>query len=243
MKIKSDICKIMAVMALFVMNACGNDDFLYQDEPRVRIEAEYRMAVGTDSVIYSFATEAATVEETAINVDLTIMGNTTDFDRKVSLAVDPKLTTAKADVHYSFPESVIIPADKRSAQFRVILKRSKDLQTAAVYLILKVTESSDFKVGVEEWSRLKIKWSDIIEKPNNWDKLTEFFGEYSVVKHRFILETTGIAVFTYGEENSMNWSQMNNYKMMLQVALEKYNNEHPGKPLTAENNKAVTFPV
>lgn len=242
MEIKSNIWKTTAVMALLMMNACGNDDFLYQDEPRVRIEAEYRMAVGTDSVSYSFATEAKTITETAIQVDLTIMGNTADFERKVDLTFDPKRTTAKKDIHYSFPESVIIPANKRSAQFQVIIKRTGDLEEAAVYLTIRIAENKDFKVGVEEWSRLKIKWSDIIEKPSNWDKLTEFFGEYSVTKYRFILETTGIAVFTYGSENGMNWSQMNNYKMMVQDALEKYNNAHPGSPLTDENNKAVTFP-
>lgn len=234
------------VLTLFLgimsLGSCQNDDFLYRDVARVRMVAEYRMAVGTDSVSFSFASEPSVVKEKAVNVALVVMGLVSDYERKVNLEVVPELTTALLSTHYDYPESVVIPANADSVNFQIVIKRTEDLMNKSVSLVVKVAESADFQVGAQEWSRLKVKWSDMIEKPSNWDKLEEFFGDYSEVKFRFILENTGVAVFTYGETNGMNWSQMYNYKTMVQAALVKYNDEHPGKPLVDEKDQAVTFP-
>ncbi len=240
MKMKPYIGIIL--LLLCVSGGCKNDDFFYQDVARVRMEAEYRMAVGTDSVNYSFATESSAVKEKKVKVLLTLMGTVVPQERKVKLLVDPKLTTAQKETHYVFPETVVLPGEADTVSFYVTLKRTDELENSFVYLTIRLAETEDFLVGVTEWSRLKIKWSDMIEKPVNWDKLQEFFGEYSEVKFRFILEHTGVSEFTYGQENGMNWSQMYNYKTMVQAALVKYNDEHPGKPLVDENNKVVTFP-
>lgn len=230
------------ILLAFVPGGCKNEDFLYRDVARVRMEAEYRMAVGTDSVSYSFATEASTLKEKQIKVMLTLMGETLPQEREIKLMADPEGTTAQEGVHYDFPEIVKLPANAGTVSFYVTLKRTEELVNTTVFLTLCLEKNGDFQVGVTEWSRLKIKWSDMIKKPVNWDKLQEFFGEYSEIKFRFILEHTGVSEFTYGEDGGMNWSQMYNYKTMVQAALVQYNEEHPGKPLMDENNKVVTFP-
>lgn len=74
--------------------------------------------------------------------------------------------------------------------------------------------------------------------PKNWDDLEEFFGTFSLVKYRFIINTTGVSEF---DTSVMSWAQLMNYKIMLKNALDQYNAANPTNPLTDENGQFITF--
>lgn len=232
-KIKSMIL-LLAVIGMFA--ACENDKFYYQDEARVRIEGPYEWAVGTDSLNFSFAVYPSSVQEQEMKMILYVMGEAASTDRTAKLEVDASRTTASA-AQYILPETVTVPAGKLEVPFIITLKRSEDLTSQTVSLYLRVAESNDFKIGVVEQNHFCLKWNDVLGKPKNWDtELTEFFGEYSYVKYRFIIDTIGFGEFG----NGMTWSELMNYQIIMKTALDEYNGS-PAGPLKDENGQLVEF--
>ena len=204
----------------------------------MRLVGDYTWAVGTDSISFSFVAYGSEVTEKEMLVDAQIMGKVENRDRVVNLSVDPARTTADASL-YTVPSTVTIPAGAVKATFPVILKRSAALQTKTVRLYLQVAESADFKAGVNEENHIKLIWSDVLQKPKNWDTLEPFFGTYSDVKYRFMLaNSNGAGEFS---TETMSWAMLNSYRILFQNALNAYNAAHPGNPLTDENNQLVTF--
>ena len=224
-KIKSMIL-LLVVIGMFA--ACENDKFYYQDEARVRIEGPYEWAVGTDSLNFSFAVYPSSVQEQEMKMILYVMGEAASTDRTAKLEVDASRTTASA-AQYILPETVTVPAGKLEVPFIITLKRSEDLTSQTVSLYLRVAESNDFKIGVVEQNHFCLKWNDVLGKPKNWDtELTEFFGEYSYVKYRFIIDTIGFGEFG----NGMTWSELMNYQIIMKTALDEYN-ASPAGPLNS----------
>ena len=225
---------LLAVIGMFA--ACENDKFYYQDEARVRIEGPYEWAVGTDSLNFSFAVYPSSVQEQEMKMILYVMGEAASTDRTAKLEVDASRTTASA-AQYILPETVTVPAGKLEVPFIITLKRSEDLTSQTVSLYLRVAESNDFKIGVVEQNHFCLKWNDVLGKPKNWDtELTEFFGEYSYVKYRFIIDTIGLGEFG----NGMTWSELMNYQILMKTALDEYN-ASPAGPLKDENGQLVEF--
>ncbi|MDR2131396.1 MAG: DUF4843 domain-containing protein [Odoribacteraceae bacterium] len=232
---------IAACIAAAFLPACENDEFTWGDYAYARLFGPAIWTLGTDSLLYTFSIRPAETVEFTVAAEVIVMGKATDRDRTVRLAVDPTRTTATKGLHYALPETVTVPAGETRAACPITLYRSPDLQSAAVRLCVAIVDGGDLPPGVSEWNSLAIRWSDMISRPLNWDALTEFFGEYSEIKYRFIISTLGVAEFTYGDTDGMSWGAMNNYRLMLADALARYNAEHPSTPLTDENNQLVTF--
>lgn len=230
------IALVFALSFLF-LTSCENDGFYYQDEARVRLEAPSEWTIGTDSLEYSFVTVPSSITQFELPVTIYLMGSITNYDRTVNLSVDEGRTTAE-DKHYSFPSQVVLLAGSYKVTFPLILNRTEDLQEAGVRLYIKVVDSPDFKVGVTEEDHLLIKWNDILSRPSNWDDLSPFFGTFSLVKYRFMLNTTGVAEF---DVDTMSWARLTNYRIMLIAALNEYNAANPNDPLRDEYGAYVTF--
>jgi hypothetical protein len=225
------------IIGLLVLSSCENDGFYYQDEARIRIEGPYRWAVGTDSLEYSFITSPPEVSEITLEISLHVMGLAAPRDRIAKVRVVAEKTTAGSS-HYSMPMEATIRANELTAILPLTLHRTNDLQEQTVRLDIAVDESVDFKSGVVERNHLLVKWNDILSMPNNWDELVEFFGAFSMVKYRFMINTLGVTEF---DTTVMSWAQLMNYKIVLQNALNEYNAANPGNPLRDENGQFVTF--
>ena len=229
---------ILAAVAVLGIASCSNDDFLYQDQARVRLTGPKIYTSGTDSLNFSFVTVASGTDSKTLNVDVYVMGTAANRDRTASISIDTQKSTATSDM-YEVPATVTIPADSTHAVLPVVIKRSDAILTKSVYLYIKVTESADFAPGVNEENHLMVIWNDKISKPNNWDDLTEFFGEYSDTKYRFMLETlTGVGEL---DADTMSWAMLMSYRIKCQSALDTYNAAHPNSPLTDENGNLVSF--
>lgn len=229
---------ILAAVAVLGMASCSNDDFLYQDQARVRLVGPKIYTSGTDSLNFSFVTVPSGTDSKTLNVDVYIMGTAANRDRTAAISIDAAKTTATSDM-YEMPTTVTIPADSTHAVLPVVIKRTDAILTKSVCLYIQVAESTDFAVGVNEQNHLMLIWNDKISKPNNWDDLTEFFGEYSDTKYRFMLETlTGVGEL---DADTMSWALLMSYRIKCQNALETYNAAHPSAPLTDENGNLVSF--
>lgn len=222
---------LWACLCLVVGTSCENEDFLYQDEARVRMEGPSEWTLDTDSLEFSFVSYPDTVTEMVMNVTLHVIGYTMDYDRTAAVAVVADKTTATPDL-YELPDSVTIPAGQNQGICPVVLKRAPVLEETPVRLYLQVVPSADFAPGVMEQDHLLLKWNDIISRPSNWDDLEEFFGTYSDAKYRFILNNTGVTKF---DTDEMSWAKLNNYRLLLINALNEYNAAHPDSPILDEN--------
>ena len=229
---------LWAAVAVLGMASCSNDDFLYQDQARVRLVGPKIYTSDTDSLNFSFVSVPSNTLSKTLDVDVYIMGPAASASRTASITVDADKTTATSDM-YEVPSTVVIPADSTHAVLPVVIKRSDAILNKSVYLYIQVAESADFAPGVNEQNHLMLIWNDKISKPNNWDSLTEFFGEYSDAKYRFMLETlSGVGDL---DADTMSWALLMSYRIKCQTALETYNAAHPDAPLTDENGNLVSF--
>lgn len=231
--------RYIIIFLIFILGiaGCENEGFYYDDDARIRLEGPGIWTSGSDSLVFSFITSPADSTTKLMNVDVCVMGPTTDFPRIAKLTVNTEKTTAPAGL-YEFPAQVTIEPGKNKAVLPILLKRDAVLQEKAVRLFISVTESEDFKVGNNEQDHLLVVWSDILTRPTNWANLQEFFGSFSLVKYRFMLNNSGISEF---DTDKMSWAELQNYKIKLTSLLLQYNNENPGNPLTDENGKLVDF--
>ena len=225
------------MLALF---ACENDPYRWEGSAYARFVGPVIWTLNTDSMEFTFARYATDVTEFVVDAEIKLIGVAADYDRDVVLQVAEAETTAESTM-YSFETTVVVPAGEVVAPCYITLKRSEELQDSTYRLKIVVTDEGEITSGVEEWNQLIITFSDQLAKPTNWDEyLAPFFGVYSDTKFRFIISTTGVTEFTYGQEGGMTWGEMYNYSLTMANALEEYNATHD-TPLTDENNKLVTF--
>jgi hypothetical protein len=235
---KRNIYLFASLLLALLTSSCRNDGFYYQDEARARLEGPYEWAMGADSLNFSFASHPASVVEMPMEMTLYVMGEAADRARTARIEVVADKSSATA-ADYSLTTDITVPAGAISAPFTVTLRRTAGLQSKSVRLYIRVVADGDFAVGVNEQNHFTLVWSDQLSKPRNWDtQLTEFFGVYSIAKHRFIIDTLGIAEFS---TDTMTWGQLQNYRILCAAALTAYNAAHPGNPLTDENGQLVSF--
>lgn len=230
------ILLLSCIFCIGLLGSCENDNFLYQDTARARLEGMTKWTLGTnsDSLSFNFL-YAGMATEYEMEMTVRVMGKATNYDRKVNLSVVTAKTTAGSH-QYTFPSSVTIPANEYKSSFPVVLKRTDDLANKTVSLCFEITASDDFQAGVEENSSLSIRWNDKISKPNDWDKsLAEFFGTYSDAKYLFIIDITGISDFS-----NLSWSEKWSMQITLITALQEY--EKQNGQLLDEDGNPVNFP-
>ncbi|RYY60160.1 MAG: DUF4843 domain-containing protein, partial [Chitinophagaceae bacterium] len=116
----------------------------------------------------------------------------------------------------------------------VIIKRSAELKSQEFRLQLQVIESKDFKPGVPNSAvagsfagaslQYLVKINDFLTKPSNWDsRLATFFGTYSQVKYKFVIDVTGIVEFSYGFAGAaIAYSEMQYYQALCKRKLAEY---------------------
>lgn len=191
---------------------------------------------GADSLVYSFALIPEANKDT-VDIPVKILGFTSSGDRVVNVQTVPEWTTAQEGVHYD-KLPCIVKSDSVSGILQVVLHKTDDLAQKEVLIALRIADSEDFVAGPINERNFKIRITNQLIKPNDW--LT-FFGDYSVVKHKFIIEVTGKGTnYTEWKNSAM---KLIYYMGILNKALYEYNSTHPGQPLTDEYGVPVTFPM
>lgn len=203
-----------------------------------------------DSLNYSFVLKDSTVHQDTIWLPVRIGGQVADHDRPVNLVVLSSGTTAVAGKHYRLL-NYSIPRGAFSGNLGIVLLRSADLQDTMVTLTLQLQPNSDFPVMMKDTimadgsdksrSQYKISFTDRLIKPSNWDQfLVYFFGTYSEVKFRFIVDVLGVASFPSSGPDAIGIGQIFYYQSAMENAIASYNAIHG--PLYDEFGNAVTFP-
>jgi hypothetical protein len=203
-----------------------------------------------DSALCSFAVKPNSMIVDTVKIAVRIMGVAKNYDREVKLEAVDTATTAVAGVHYQFLPYVI-KAGAYNADLPVVINRTPEMKTQGFTLTVKISESKDFKPGVPNSAvagnfagasvRYFIRMNDFLTKPSNWDsQLNTYFGAYSQVKFKFIIDVTGITEFTVGQPPAMAFGEINYYKAFVKSKLFDY--VALNGPLMDENGGVVTFP-
>lgn len=201
-----------------MLGSCEKDLPLY-DEQVSRINFYYpNVTTETmDSTLtrtaYSFVFDTEDVKADTVWLEVETMGFVADHDRAVKLVqVDTTANNAVPGKHYvAFDDPALsayyqVPAGKARAQLPVVLLRDVSLKDTSVVLKIRLAANDEFQPGYPAYQTRVITFSDRLSEPSAWSKpryydpnypewgtytLSNYFGAYGPVKHRFLIETTG----------------------------------------------------
>jgi hypothetical protein len=242
---------LFAVAVVVLAAGCKKSELTqYEQADMIYI---YKDAFNTknDSATYSFAIKDNILQVDTVKVPVRIMGVAKNTAREVKLGIIATGTTAIEGTHYEFLPYTI-PAGAYSADLPVVIKRTTALKTQEFRLQLQILESKDFKPGVPHSQvsgnfagaslQYLIKINDFLTKPSNWDsRLATFFGSYSQVKYKFVIEVTGLFEFSYGFQGAtIAYGEMLYYQALCKRKLEEY--VAVNGPLMDEFGAPVVFP-
>lgn len=244
-----------ALSAGLLCTGCKQNDLRYFEEeiPLLSVWLGTNTIV-QDSITHNFA--YSPTDQDAITFNYRIVGFPTDYDRTF------ELTTTDEDaklLNFTFG-SYKVPAGKQEGDFVFHVDKPKDenlFKNKDLKVSFTVKESTLFQPSPKDYSKLKITFKNAVTKPDNWDKavlpylpLVNFFGAYSDVKYRFVIQTTGRSNFSVYRTvvvnpelpaNTITELHAQALKNQCKIALERYNTEH-GTPLLDENLNPVVFP-
>ena len=232
---------LVCVIGLIVLAGCAKDEIdRYSGGAQVYFE---RIAgSGTnDSMTYSFAVRSNDLQFDTVEIPITMTGPRGAVDREISILVDKAKSTAVEGIDYLMGKAVI-PAGSYRAILKIRVNRSEEmkLQERSVCLLLLPTMELGTDVD-SSWIDYKLKINDILTKPARWIyECQPYFGVYSEVKYRFIIETLGIWAFPDSGENAFPKAQMLYYQDKMKSELARWEKEN-GKPMTDEKGNKISF--
>ena len=203
---KRKIAYILKISSLLWMASCQMDltpysesvdrlDFVYEAGDWAEEEAD-------STINYTFAYLPQNWTVDTIWLEVETIGYVKDYDRSVTLKQIPAGgIDAEAGVHYiafsdgSISNHYVIPAGQVRASMPIVLKRDPSLQNATVRLKIAIEENQYFQPGTENRQTKVIVFSDVLLPLRRWavdgdPNILNYFGEYGLVKHRFMIEST-----------------------------------------------------
>lgn len=231
---------ILFITTILSVSCNKQDAIMYKEDPRVYFK---KAQVLSDSLLYSFAVKANTVMTDTVYLQLRIMGTATDYDRAINIFLSDT-STARAGYHFNLGP-LVMPANKYETKIPVYLYRKPGLKDSTVTADLIIGASKDFQPGYNDKTAIsvtdrlhyKISISDKLSKPLNWDgSLSPYFGIYSLVKLKFMIQATGRIDWTV----QIYPNELNALTQQVKMALSEY--ETANGKLIDENGAAVEFP-
>ncbi len=244
----------LLLTSLLLLFGCKEQELVgYTEQPRIyfnllRTEL-YDTHPGSTAknILIDFAPKKSEVTNDEMLFRVQVSGPVSTEDRSFTLARVTAGHNGEEGVDYMIEnEKLFIPAGKFDTVVRVIVFRNDAMKSTNRTFAFQLEENEHFTLGptadttTNAYKRItdvKVTAKDIVVKPVNWDNfLQQYFGTYSQVKHRFVVDVLGRADFPSTTTNTV----MNRHKTSLINALNMYNANHP-EPLTDENNNPVVF--
>lgn len=229
MKIKTLYILLLACLTSVTLNSCNQNDYLQYDENQAYVGFAYP-SYGNDSIVYSFALHP-NVEEDIVKVPIKLFGYAASQDREVGVEVIESESTAKDGVDFVI-EQKRMEANAYKDSLIVKIKKSAEVETKDLVVKLRLCGNDLFAAAPIDTESFRIILTSQLTEPTGWP-----FGDYSVIKHKFVIQTIGIAT---GYEK---WSISDSirYQGILTQALYEYNKAHPNDPLKDEDGMLITF--
>ena len=90
---------------------------------------------------------------------------------------------------------LVIPAHANTVKIPVLVLKDESLDKEDVRLYFQIKENENFKQGLPVYRTAKLVISNQLSKPINWENMymNYYFDDYGPVKHRFMIDVTGLA--------------------------------------------------
>lgn len=229
MKLKYLYITLLACLTPVILNSCKQNDYLQYDENLASVGFVYS-SYGNDSIVYSFALHP-NVEEDIVKVPLKLIGYASSQDREIGVEVVESESTARQGIDYVI-EQKKIEANAYTDSLIIKIKKSAEVESQDLTVKFRLCGNDLFAAAPINAETFRVILTSQLAKPTGWP-----FGDYSVIKHKFVIQTLGIAT---GYEK-WSTSDMIRYKGILTQALYEYNKAHPDDPLKDENGMLITF--
>lgn len=217
---------LLSVLAI----GCTQDDYLHYNTESASLRFAYE-AAGNDSIVYSFRLHPDVTED-LVEVPVQLIGLASSQPREISVEVLNDRSTAVENTDFVI-ETSEIQADSIKGVLKVTVKKTDALNQASRKFTLRLCANEYFEAAPINQSVFTIVLNNELMAPEGW-----IFGEYSQVKHEFVIKHTGVATDYYNK-----WSNSEKiwWKGKLINALYEYNLAHPGDPLKDENGILIAF--
>ncbi|WP_316794672.1 DUF4843 domain-containing protein [Pedobacter frigoris] len=204
------------------------------------------------NLIIDYAPQKSTKQKDTLRLRIQISGSAANSDRAFVFERNASIGTAKEGTDFDLlDKSFLMPAGKFNTIVRVVVYRNPNMAKQPVTFAYNVKANENFELGpdrdtigftnnsaVMNMVALRVTAKDILVKPDNWESyIKTYFGVYSEVKHRFVIDITGLVNFPAA---TYPVGRMNTFRNTLRTALTKYNTEHPEK-LKDENGIEISF--
>ncbi len=221
----------LLLLALIIVlgSSCQKDDYVSYDTGLASLRFIYT-AAGNDSIVYSFALHPDR-EEDIVEIPFKLMGLTSGQAREVSVEVVKEKTTARENDHFSI-ETCTLPADSITGNLRVKVRKTAELENHDLVVTFRLGGNENFAAAPVNESTYRIVMTNYLAEPTGWP-----FGEYSRVKHQFVISVLGIGT----DYDQWSEGERIHYTSVMTSALYEYNKAHPGAPMTDENGLVITF--
>lgn len=208
-----------------------------------------------DELIYNFS---YALGEKPVSFYARITGPAAETDRTFTLqAVSGTLTELGQAVR---TETYTIPAGEISGEYQIYFDSSKIPASTFAdkdgEVVFKMVANDNFAEGAAELSELRFILRNYLSKPEEWDSAASgfypyrnYFGDYSEVKYRFMIEVTGLQDFRIDWRQSTPYDEATNVmspnyasylQQLLRIELDKYNAAHD-TPLADSLGNPITF--
>ena len=170
---------------------------------------------------YSFVYLPEDTERDTVWVTVKTMGFLSDENRPLELQqVASGGKDAEAGVHYvSFDDAGLkskfyyIPGGAVEQRIPVVVLNDASLETESVNLYFTFKDNGYFRPGYPLYSEMHLNISNMLTKPAAWDDYADyFFDKYGPVKHKFMIDVTGLKwdnefleTHLYGEQGYLTY--------------------------------------
>ncbi|MDR6782380.1 hypothetical protein ABIE26_001132 [Pedobacter africanus] len=207
----------------------------------------YKSGQEQDSVSYSFKLNQPKTRDT-VWIKMRLVGKLSGQQRQIKIVAGAG-TTATEGKHFILPD-FYLPADSFQVKYPLVLLSTTDLNSKAVRLVMQVAESKDLIIGTRGQADVstantvafKVNFSNRLIKPDYWNYISYYIGEYSEVRYQFMIDTFGMSDFRPDTKGGIiTYAQWVNIKGKLRNALDAYVSKNG--PLIDENGGKVEFPL
>lgn len=243
----------------FLMMSCEKDLPVYEyPDNELNFDLTLNSVTGVaEEASYSFVFAGLDVEKDTAWFTVNTQGFLTDYDRPFELQQVPAgdgLKDAVPGKHYvdfnseEMKKYLVIPANSNSVKIPILVLKDPSLEQEDVRLYFQIKENEHFKQGLSDYRTAKLVITNQLAKPTNWERMymNYYFDAYGPVKHRFMIDQTGLS---FNEEFIENLIMGDSgYVVYLVVklykALQAENAERAARglgPLSEADGTPITF--
>ncbi|MBL1408879.1 DUF4843 domain-containing protein [Sphingobacterium faecale] len=236
------------------VSSCKQEALLsYDEQPRVYFNLHRdelmtpRPGSFATNILVDFAPKHSDVVTDTLLIRVQASGPLASVERSFDFKVLPAKSDAVEGIDYKIlNEKYLMPAGKNDTIVRLVMLRSDGLKKKQVQASFRLTANEHFELGpiadttLNPYRRVqefKVRARDIVLKPTNWESFIQtYFGVYSEVRYRFVIDVLGKMEFP----STTSASTMRTNKTKLVNALNTYNATNE-KPLTDEFGQLIIF--